>query len=158
MEGIRLTLTNLEEFKVEFILENCDISLANSLRRILLAEVETIAIHNVKVYENTSSLPDEYIAHRLGLIPLNAALVDNYNYIWNCDCLGECDRCTIHFSLKMTNYSNEVLEVTSLDLKERDNNQDEDAVRPIKVYSILPDEYGNRREVGIPIIKLSKGQ
>lgn len=76
MEGIKFTLTNLEEFRVDFILENCDISLANSLRRILLAEVETIAIHNVKVYENTSSLPDEYIAHRLGLIPLNSAQVD----------------------------------------------------------------------------------
>lgn len=73
METIRFTMTNLEEFKIEFVLENCDISLANSLRRILLAEIETIAIHNVKVYENTSSLPDEYIAHRLGLIPLNAS-------------------------------------------------------------------------------------
>lgn len=58
----------------------------------------------------------------------------------------------------MYNPSNEVLEVTSLDLRERDVNPDEDAVRPIKVYSILPDENGNRREVGIPIIKLSKGQ
>ncbi|KAL4466886.1 hypothetical protein ABPG74_010483 [Tetrahymena malaccensis] len=158
MEGIKLTLTNLEEFKCEFTLENCDISLANSLRRILLAEIETIAIHNVKVYENTSSLPDEYIAHRLGLIPLNAAKVDDYNYIWNCNCQGECDRCTIHFDLKVYNGTNEVLEVTSLDLKQRQDHTDEDAVRPIKVYSILPDEYGNKREVGIPIIKLSKGQ
>lgn len=58
----------------------------------------------------------------------------------------------------MYNPSNEVLEVTSLDIRERDHNPDEDAVRPIKVYSIIHDEYGNRREVGIPIIKLSKGQ
>jgi len=73
MEGIKINVTNLEEHKVEFTLENCDISFANSLRRVLLAEVETIAIHNVKVYENTSSLPDEYIAHRMGLLPLNSA-------------------------------------------------------------------------------------
>lgn len=159
MEGIRINVTNLEEFKIEFTLENCDISLANSLRRVLLAEVETIAIHNVKVYENTSSLPDEYIAHRTGLIPLNSAQVDNYSYIWNCECgSNECDKCSVHFILKVHNTSNEVVEVTSLDLREKDRNPDDDAVRPIKVYSIIHDEEGNRREVGIPIIKLSKGQ
>lgn len=157
MEGVRINVTNLEEFKVEFVLENCDISLANSLRRIFLAEVETIAIHNVKVYENTSSLPDEYIAHRTGLIPLNSAQVDNYSYIWNCECgSAECDKCSVYFVLKVHNTSNEVLEVTSLDLREKHPNPDEDGVRAIKVYSIIPDDNGNVREVGIPIIKLSK--
>lgn len=140
MEKIRINVTKLEELKVEFTLENCDISLANSLRRVLLAEIETIAIHNVKVYENTSSLPDEYIAHRMGLLPLNSAQVDNYNYIWSCDCNSdECDRCTAHFILKVHNTTNEVMEVTSLDLKEKYPNPDEDAVRPIKVFSIIPD-------------------
>lgn len=165
MEVARINLTNLEEFKVEFTLENCDISLANSLRRILLAEIETIAIHNVKVYENTSSLPDEYIAHRMGLIPLLSSQVDNYNYIWSCQCSSaECDKCSVHFVLKVHNTSSEIMEVTSLDLREKYPNQDEDAVKPVKVFSILND-FGEivradqpLREVGIPIIKLSKGQ
>ena len=163
MEEIKITITDLQEQKVEFILENCEISLANSLRRILLAEIETIAIQNVKVYDNTSSLPDEYIAHRTGLIPLVSANVDNFNFIWNCDCKAsvenqECDRCAVHFVLKVENRGNQTIEVTSLDLKEKYPNIDEDAVKPTKVYSILPDEHGRRKEVGIPIIKLSKNQ
>ncbi|EGR31641.1 hypothetical protein IMG5_105540 [Ichthyophthirius multifiliis] len=163
MEEIKITITDLQEQKVDFILENCEVALANSLRRILLAEVETIAIQNVKVYENTSCLPDEYIAHRVGLIPLISANVDNFNYIWNCDCKGssegqECDRCAVHFVLKVQNQGNTTMEVTSLDLKEKFMNSDEDAVRPVKFYSIVPDQMGRQQEVGIPIVKLSKNQ
>jgi DNA-directed RNA polymerase I and III subunit RPAC1 len=41
------------------------------LRRILLAEVPTVAIENVYMWNNTSIVHDEVLAHRLGLIPLN---------------------------------------------------------------------------------------
>ena len=49
-----------------------DASIANSFRRILLAEVPTMAIEKVHVYNNTSVIQDEVLAHRLGLIPLKA--------------------------------------------------------------------------------------
>ena len=62
-------LENTEQ-KVVFLLSGVDISVANALRRIMLAEVPTIAIETVEFYENTTALPDEFIAHRLGLIPL----------------------------------------------------------------------------------------
>jgi DNA-directed RNA polymerase subunit D len=44
--------------------------LVNALRRTMLAEVPTIAIDEVLFTENTSSVYNEYIAHRLGLLPL----------------------------------------------------------------------------------------
>lgn len=49
-----------------------DASIANSFRRILLAEVPTMAIEKVLIYNNTSVIQDEVLAHRLGLIPLKA--------------------------------------------------------------------------------------
>lgn len=40
------------------------------MRRIAIGFVGCFAIDNVTFYENTSALFDEYIAHRLGLIPI----------------------------------------------------------------------------------------
>jgi len=46
------------------------ISFSNAIRRIMISEVPTYAIENVYVYENTSAMYDELLAHRLGLIPI----------------------------------------------------------------------------------------
>ena len=54
-----------------FELIGCDVSFANALRRILLAEVPTVALEFVYMINNTSLIHDEVLAHRLGLIPLN---------------------------------------------------------------------------------------
>jgi DNA-directed RNA polymerase I and III subunit RPAC1 len=45
-------------------------AIANAFRRILLAEVPTMAIEKVFVVNNTSVIPDEVLSHRLGLVPL----------------------------------------------------------------------------------------
>lgn len=49
-----------------------DAAIANAFRRILLAEVPTMAVEKVLVYNNTSIVQDEILAHRLGLIPIHA--------------------------------------------------------------------------------------
>ena len=49
-----------------------DAAIANSFRRILLSEVPTMAIDRVYIYNNTSVIQDEVLAHRIGLIPLKA--------------------------------------------------------------------------------------
>ena len=36
----------------------------------MIAEISTIAIEKVNLYQNTSILADEVLVHRLGLIPL----------------------------------------------------------------------------------------
>merc|ERR1719427_1235195 len=46
--------------------------MVNALRRILLSDVPTMAIEKVHMYQNTSIMQDEVLAHRLGLLPLTA--------------------------------------------------------------------------------------
>lgn len=60
-----------KENELVFELIGCDTSFANALRRILLAEVPTVALEYVYMWNNTSLIHDEVLAHRLGLVPLN---------------------------------------------------------------------------------------
>lgn len=47
-----------------------DYSFANALRRSAMVLVECMAVDTVTFYENTSAMFDEYIAERIGLVPL----------------------------------------------------------------------------------------
>ena len=68
----RVEVHSLTEEEIVFDLIGIDAALANAFRRILLAEVPTMAIEKVFVLNNTSMIQDEVLAHRLGLIPIRA--------------------------------------------------------------------------------------
>ncbi len=57
---------------VVFDISGIDAPIANAIRRILLSEVPTMAIDKVLLFQNTSVIQDEVLAHRLGLIPIKA--------------------------------------------------------------------------------------
>jgi DNA-directed RNA polymerase subunit D len=68
----------------------------NSLRRLAISDVPTLAIDDVVVLENSSVMHDEAVAHRLGLIPLRT---DPGRFVMppECDCkstLG-CSKCRV---------------------------------------------------------------
>lgn len=67
-----LTMRSCSELSAEFVLSNTDASVANALRRIMIGEVPTIAIELVEIETNTTVLTDDFLAHRLGLIPLSS--------------------------------------------------------------------------------------
>jgi DNA-directed RNA polymerase I and III subunit RPAC1 len=52
-----------------FSLIGVDASIANAFRRILIAEIPTLAIEYVFVHNNTSIIQDEVLASRIGLVP-----------------------------------------------------------------------------------------
>ncbi|KAF7723810.1 DNA-directed RNA polymerases I and III subunit RPAC1 [Apophysomyces ossiformis] len=66
----RVKVNRLSKHSIEFDLVGVDAAIANAFRRILIAEVPTLAIENVYVMNNTSIIQDEVLAHRLGLIPI----------------------------------------------------------------------------------------
>ena len=60
--------------KIALKLKGVPLQYANALRRVCLNGVPVFAIDTVDIIENTSVLPDEGLAHRLGLIPLKTDL------------------------------------------------------------------------------------
>ena len=80
----RIEISDLKEDMIQFTLSNVDTSFANSLRRVMIAEIPTLAIELVEFSHNTSVLNDEFIAHRLGLIPLKTNSLDDFKYHWVC--------------------------------------------------------------------------
>ncbi|MFA5860752.1 MAG: DNA-directed RNA polymerase subunit D [Candidatus Thermoplasmatota archaeon] len=84
-------------------------SILNAIRRTMLSQVPKLAIEDVTIYDNTSALFDEMIAHRLGLLPVPTDL-NAFNRRWkdnnanpkeaSCACNGEgCASCTVLFTL-----------------------------------------------------------
>jgi len=57
---------------MEFDMIGVDAAFANSIRRIMISDVPSMAIEKVFIYNNTSIIQDEILSHRLGLVPLKA--------------------------------------------------------------------------------------
>ena len=83
-----------------FLIQKADHAFANSMRRMIIDEVPTMAIEDVEFKKNDSILYDEIVAHRLGLIPLSTNLQD-YNLTEKCTCKGAgCAKCQLDLTLK----------------------------------------------------------
>jgi len=112
----QIEILEITDEKMVFVLSKTDTSMANALRRIMISEVPTMAIDLVELENNTSVLWDEFIAHRLGLIPLTSAAMKDYNYTRDCSCMDRCQYCSVELTLSVRNDSSEPRDVTSRDL------------------------------------------
>jgi hypothetical protein len=125
-----VAVSKLLPHKVKFTLSGTDISVANALRRVMMAEVPCFAVQDVIILENTSVLHDEFVAHRLGLIPIRwkaregRLVQDQFPFKDECDCdtsvSDTCPKCTIRFELRVENNNDvdgDAIAVTSRDLR-----------------------------------------
>jgi DNA-directed RNA polymerase subunit D len=89
-----------DDFSLRLRIEGTDAAFMNTLRRIILSEVPTMAVDDVVIIENASTLQDEFLAHRIGLVPLKTDL-DTYNLPENCECKSEfgCNLCRVSLIL-----------------------------------------------------------
>ncbi|WRT67802.1 uncharacterized protein IL334_004776 [Kwoniella shivajii] len=69
-ENLITSVQRLTPSTIEFDLVGVDASIANALRRVMIAEVPTVAVEEVYVWNNTSIMQDEVLCHRVGLVPL----------------------------------------------------------------------------------------
>ena len=78
---MQIEIVEMEDRKAKFILKNSSPAMANALRRTMIQDIPKMAIDKVefhlgpimqddKEYESDTSLFDEVIAHRLGMIPV----------------------------------------------------------------------------------------
>ncbi|XP_059618611.1 DNA-directed RNA polymerases I and III subunit RPAC1 [Phlebotomus argentipes] len=71
-EKLRINIVSYKSMEMEFDVIGIHPAIVNAFRRIMLSEIPTMAIEKVMIYNNTSIIQDEVLAHRLGLIPLRA--------------------------------------------------------------------------------------
>lgn len=89
----------MDDNKAELLIEETKPYFVNALRRVMLADLPKLAIDNVIIYDNTSPLFDEIIAHRLSLIPIPTEL-ESLSYRDECSCKGKgCPSCTVRYTL-----------------------------------------------------------
>jgi DNA-directed RNA polymerase subunit D len=96
---MELDVEHVEDREIRFVIEDVDHAFVNALRRTLLSDVPSLAVEDVTIYDNTSVLFDEILAHRIGLLPIPT---DPESMVLQeeCDCGGEgCAECTVLYTM-----------------------------------------------------------
>lgn len=101
-----MKLTKLKKTKdnlnLSFEVSGCDEAFINSMRRLVIEEVPTLAIEDLEIKENSSALYDEMLALRLGLCPIKTDL-KSYRLPTNKDEVEErAASCTLQMALKVS--------------------------------------------------------
>jgi len=132
-----LEIISKDKQKISVKLKGVPIQYANALRRICLNGVPIFAIDTIDIIENSSVLPDEGLAHRLGLIPITTDL-SRFNEPSKCDCNSEsgCSNCKVMLVLD-TGKSDVTRTVLSNELSSED-----DSIKPtsdkISIVQLAP--------------------
>ena len=134
-----LEIISKDNQKITIKLKGVPLQYANALRRVCLNGVPIFAIDTVDIIENSSVLPDEGLAHRLGLIPLKTDL-SRFNEPSKCDCKSEtgCTNCRVMLVLDSGDS-----DVTRTILSDELSSEDE-SIKPVSDK--------------IPIVQLAPGQ
>ncbi|MBI4151656.1 DNA-directed RNA polymerase subunit D [Candidatus Woesearchaeota archaeon] len=86
--------------KLQVLVKGSSEAFVNTIRRLILEEVPTLAVEDIEIKENNSALYDEMLALRLGLIPIKTDL-KSYRLPENeAEVTEKSARCTLQLKLK----------------------------------------------------------
>lgn len=130
---LKLIEKNEKAKQYHLLVKGADVPLLNALRRSVVSLVPTMAVEDIEFRQNSSVLYDEFLAHRIGLVPLTTDL-KNYDVI-ETEADAESLKCTNKLVLDVKGPKT----VYSGDLKSADP-----GIKPVFDK--------------IPLVKLKKGQ
>jgi DNA-directed RNA polymerase subunit D len=88
--------------KISFLVKGSDEVFVNTIRRMIIEEVPTLAVEDVEIKENNSALYDEMVALRLGLTPIKTDL-SSYRLPKNeAEVEERSAQCTLQIKLKVS--------------------------------------------------------
>lgn len=163
----KIKVTHATDELVKFTVTDTDLSVVNAIRRIILAEIPTMAIEIVNIDDNETSMFDEFLAHRMGLLPLVSHGVGDippdggYVEYKDCTCFDGCSYCTVEFKLDSFNGEDKVMSITHFDMERTDKYKrpdlpDHHQVRAVPFRKIELEEEADAKENGILIVKMKK--
>jgi DNA-directed RNA polymerase II subunit RPB3 len=139
-------LIKLDTDSIIFNIKNVSHSLVNALRRIILSEIKTLKFRtepyeksDVKIKINNGCLHNEFLAHRIGMIPINVENVDDFNV----------EEYT--FKLKVKNDTNKIINITTNDFKVYFNSSGEE--KEITDHNMFPEDPITKEHILICILK-----
>jgi len=137
--ALKVEVLSLSGNTIRFLLQGCDVAFANALRRAMITEVPCMTIDDIFFFDNSSVMPDEVLAHRVGLVPLVTDL-DSYVLPERCNCGSDlgCSLCRVVLTID-AEAEGEARVVYSSDLVSEDP-------------GVVP------KSPDIPLVKLAPGQ
>jgi len=129
VESVFKNVLQPSKLVLEFTISPTDVAYANTLRRVILTEVETVAFRadiledgstsDVKVTKNSTPMSNEMLSHRIGLIPIHIS-----NPLeWNSN--------EYSFKMNVVNDSGDSRDVTASDIQVLKNRGAEEEPLPI---------------------------
>ncbi|AUF82342.1 DNA-directed RNA polymerase subunit Rpb3/Rpb11 [Tetraselmis virus 1] len=127
--------------RLEFTIQDVDISLVNGIRRSIIMDVPTVSFkfdsvdplkQDVKVLHNTGNLHNEIIGERIGLIPLNLSKNQMIDY----------NPASWRYELDVTNKGTRPLDVTTKDISIVPLDASDEVLNPENIFK--PDPLSKR--------------
>lgn len=102
--------------RYEFEIHDLDLAIINGIRRVILSDIPTLGFMgendvSIQIHKNTGPLHNEFMTHRIGLIPMHFTEEETEGFVEN----------EYQFTLNVKNNQANLLNVTTADIKGKRN-------------------------------------